>query len=694
MQIPREEPAPEQQYYFELQTPQEQAQAAQQAALNQHLHMAQQSPSINQNQVILQHSTPQQILVQQPQQTPPNQHYFLTTNQSQPQYFMPQTQDQVQTRIVYQSPPQLHQIQNPQQRTLVVQRQGNYSVPNPVRPQQIQLQQQIPQQMSGIRIIRSPAQATQIQTQPQRIQLQQQVGQRPVTIQQQVVQQQPAQVTPRPRASRPRGPRNQGVRMQRTPQIQQGIQQPSPQTIGQQKVIYRLAQPGRQVSPNTVGSPGGTQKIRLGNNIRLQIQGGNRLIVQQPGQHLAQQQVQQPQQVTRYVQLQGHSPSQPVSSPNLITVKKSNVQQSSEESDDIESSITAAIVTKVADAEEATQEFDGAIIQRPTGEIVVKSAVTGPQTAIRPASQLSSRTNEEAQERESAKMLVILKSGEQRLITFTLPKECCTVQELLEQVGVPFSSDSNIKCISNPGADIDYVVTVDVPVEDSNEMMAAAENNLKTQQQVVQSTIPQRPNTQQQLQNQMAAMQNHGKSPLFPGIKKPETPEPIKKDDVPPKYVKGYVAVCNYCGASSLDHAKCSRCKRVFKGDVKVVALQQQPLRPGQPIKTQDPNDKKPVQFVAKISPVKTVGRGEGTRGRGISNRGRGRGRAVRHEDPIVLTLSSDDEGDDSKASSSSNGNNKNGTDNNSVKNNVVTPLKCEPVVPETNEVPAGKVLK
>lgn len=44
--------------------------------------------------------------------------------------------------------------------------------------------------------------------------------------------------------------------------------------------------------------------------------------------------------------------------------------------------------------------------------------------------------------RESAKMLVVLQSGEQRLITFTLPKESCTVQELLEQVGVPFSGKS------------------------------------------------------------------------------------------------------------------------------------------------------------------------------------------------------------------------------------------------------------
>lgn len=37
-------------------------------------------------------------------------------------------------------------------------------------------------------------------------------------------------------------------------------------------------------------------------------------------------------------------------------------------------------------------------------------------------------------EPQSAKMLIMLPNGEQRLITFILPKESCTVQELLEQV--------------------------------------------------------------------------------------------------------------------------------------------------------------------------------------------------------------------------------------------------------------------
>lgn len=42
--------------------------------------------------------------------------------------------------------------------------------------------------------------------------------------------------------------------------------------------------------------------------------------------------------------------------------------------------------------------------------------------------------SEQASEPQSAKMLIFLQNGEQRLITFTLPKESCTLQEVLEQV--------------------------------------------------------------------------------------------------------------------------------------------------------------------------------------------------------------------------------------------------------------------
>jgi hypothetical protein len=49
-------------------------------------------------------------------------------------------------------------------------------------------------------------------------------------------------------------------------------------------------------------------------------------------------------------------------------------------------------------------------------------------------SETPSGPSEHQSEPQSAKMLIFLQNGEQRLITFTLPKESCTLQEVLEQV--------------------------------------------------------------------------------------------------------------------------------------------------------------------------------------------------------------------------------------------------------------------
>ncbi|KAL0840365.1 hypothetical protein ABMA28_015625 [Loxostege sticticalis] len=65
-----------------------------------------------------------------------------------------------------------------------------------------------------------------------------------------------------------------------------------------------------------------------------------------------------------------------------------------------------------------------------------------------------------AHQPQSAKMLIFLQNGEQRLITFTLPRESCTLQEVLEQVNVPFSEDTHIQCMQNTSSEIDYFVSV------------------------------------------------------------------------------------------------------------------------------------------------------------------------------------------------------------------------------------------
>ncbi|KOC62807.1 hypothetical protein WH47_02510 [Habropoda laboriosa] len=58
----------------------------------------------------------------------------------------------------------------------------------------------------------------------------------------------------------------------------------------------------------------------------------------------------------------------------------------------------------------------------------------------------------------TAKMLVMLSNGEQRLITFDIPNEDCTVQDLLEQVNIIFCGKTSVSLVSDPTLGINYIV--------------------------------------------------------------------------------------------------------------------------------------------------------------------------------------------------------------------------------------------
>lgn len=168
---------------------------------------------------------------------------------------------------------------------------------------------------------------------------------------------------------------------------------------------------------------------------------------------------------------------------------------------------------------------------------------------------LQTRSITQPEERESAKMLVMLSNGEQRLITFTLPKESCTVQELLDQVGINVGTDS-IECIENHDSKIDYVVKIGnfASKTDTFDMAKAAEN--------AENHIKQR---QQQQMSQRKVVTNVKESPN------------IGKSEIKPpsKIIEGFLAVCKYCGFSGSDHAKCDRCNRVFTEEPKRIAASQ-----------------------------------------------------------------------------------------------------------------------
>lgn len=258
-------------------------------------------------------------------------------------------------------------------------------------------------------------------------------------------------------------------------------------------------------------------------------------------------------------------------------------------------------------------------------------------------------------ERESAKMLVILDNGEQRLITFTLPRESCTVQELLEQVGIEVGAESNIECIENPGSEIDYIVKVgNVGLRDTTAMTKAAENHIRQQQAAQQ-------------QQKMTASQNLQKTT-------PDTPKsPDLATKLPPaKYVEGFYAVCTACGFSGADHAKCERCHRIFTDDVKTVRMPAQLVKnpqisliagPGNTkvgiVKSSNHDRKDQIEAIqkkhqmaaaeAQRKQLVAAGRGRGGIHVGspmvTASRGRGRGpkKPTFHE---IVTLSSDDETD------------------------------------------------
>ncbi|EFA03603.1 hypothetical protein TcasGA2_TC013691 [Tribolium castaneum] len=153
---------------------------------------------------------------------------------------------------------------------------------------------------------------------------------------------------------------------------------------------------------------------------------------------------------------------------------------------------------------------------------------------------------------DSIRMLVLLDNGEQRLITFTLPKEACTIQEILEQVGVPFTKETPIQVTEANSNGLNYIVAVgNVPgftLEPPEEI--TLENEFG-QQQVLQ-VIEQEP------------------PPLVEVSTKPPSPEPPK--ELPPKIIEGLLAVCQNCGYLSEDFNKCMRCKRKLPENVKSVA--------------------------------------------------------------------------------------------------------------------------
>lgn len=143
---------------------------------------------------------------------------------------------------------------------------------------------------------------------------------------------------------------------------------------------------------------------------------------------------------------------------------------------------------------------------------------------------------------DSIRMLVLLESGEQRLITFTLPSEACTIQEILRQVRVPFTQETNIRVTEANSNGINYIVTVgNVP-----ELVGGTEEEKQ------ETSEP-----DQQVPQVAPSTQNAASAPPAAAVPPSEPPKPVTPEL--PKLIPGRLAVCSACGYTGEDFNKCTR---------------------------------------------------------------------------------------------------------------------------------------
>lgn len=199
------------------------------------------------------------------------------------------------------------------------------------------------------------------------------------------------------------------------------------------------------------------------------------------------------------------------------------------------------------------------------------------------------------------------------------------------------------------------------------------------------------------------------------------------KKEPPVKIVTGFLAVCHSCGYTGIDHAKCQRCKRLFTEPPRKVPEPDKPLisphpPPLVPTASSTPlqgkvmySTEKPVpgsgeretlvgvkgvtltkkpssSSLGSMLSIRGMGRGGSTGSRG--GRGRGRSGSSKYQDvePVVFTLSSDDE-DHEPSDKSKNGSKLvSAAPEQKAQTSIVAekqwePLKFEPVIKETDGI-------
>ncbi|XP_071581214.1 uncharacterized protein [Temnothorax nylanderi] len=259
----------------------------------------------------------------------------------------------------------------------------------------------------------------------------------------------------------------------------------------------------------------------------------------------------------------------------------------------------------------------------------------------------------------TAKMLVMLTTGEQRLITFDIPNEDCTVHDLLDQVNISFPGEPQVSLVDDPELGINYIVEAGVMHTSS---LDGSDGDCNSTQEIV-STIAEKLS-----QNINTSDENSNTSP--------QTPEE-------PILVKGMLALCPHCGYSSLHFNRCERCNTKLKiEEVKSV-----------PIAERKETGMSVDMFYKKNNSERNVVKLEKIERDGpICKRPRGKGKSAAskpkpiHKEPECLTISSDEEEEGkTKKIGSTNSNAVVGNATDSFTENVDTILDKEPIITNTS---------
>ncbi|KAF7989037.1 hypothetical protein HCN44_007347 [Aphidius gifuensis] len=144
----------------------------------------------------------------------------------------------------------------------------------------------------------------------------------------------------------------------------------------------------------------------------------------------------------------------------------------------------------------------------------------------------------------TVKMLVVMEDGEQRLITFNIPSEECTVNDLLEQAGILFNGATTVSLIKDPIFNINYIVESKAGAIVDSTQTGDVNDELSNYDNVLVD--------RKYLQDDYDDNNIHATSTV--NIEKPI-------------YIDGKLAMCDKCDRASMDFNRCYRCKKKIQNN-------------------------------------------------------------------------------------------------------------------------------